>query len=63
MEVSNFKLNPSFITFVERDKFSGKYDVDAVTPLASKVDALAQRVDKVGAFPISGRSSGPLVRV
>jgi len=29
----------------------GKYGVDAVTFLASRVNALAQRLDKVGTFP------------
>jgi len=28
-----------------------KYDVDAVTLLSNRVDALAQRLDRVGIFP------------
>jgi len=33
---------------------SGKYDVDAMTLLANKVDALAQRLDRVGTSSITG---------
>ena len=38
---------------------SGKYAVDAMTLLASRVDVLAQRLDKVGTSPTPGGSSGP----
>jgi len=41
----------------------GKYDVDAVTLLASRVDALAQQLDKVGNCSAPGSSSGPSVVV
>ena len=41
-----------------------KYKVDAVTLLASRVDALVQRLDKVGtSSSSSGSSSGPSIRV
>ena len=36
----------------------GKYSVDAVTLLASRVDALAQRLEKVTSSPSPGGSSG-----
>ena len=42
---------------------SGKYTIDAVTLLASRVDALAQRLDKVGTSPTPGGSSGLSVGV
>jgi len=42
---------------------TGKYDVDAVTLLASRVDALAQRLDIVGTSPLLGNSSGLSVGV
>jgi len=42
---------------------SGKYDVDAVTLLASRIDALAKQLDKVGASPLPGSSSGSSVGV
>jgi len=32
----------------------GKYDIDALTLLASRVDALAQRLDKVSNYPAPG---------
>jgi len=39
---------------------TGKNDVDAVTLLASRVNALAQRLDRVGTIPALGSSySGP----
>jgi len=41
----------------------GKYSVDAVTLLASRVDALAQRLEKVTASPSTVRSSGSAVEV
>ena len=41
----------------------GKYDVDAMTLLASSVDMLAQRLDKVSTSPAPGGSSGSLVGV
>lgn len=37
-----------------------KYDVDTITLLASRVDALAQRLDQLGTIPIPGRSSSPV---
>jgi len=42
---------------------SGKYAVNAVTLLASRVDALAQRLDRVGTSPTPGRSLGSSVGV
>ena len=42
---------------------SGKYDIDAVTLLTSGVDALAQSLDRVGASPLPGSSSGLSVGV
>ena len=44
-------------------KSGGKYDVDAVTLLANKVDALAQRLDRVGTFPLLEGSSGSSIGV
>jgi len=41
----------------------GKYEVDAVTLLASRVDALAQRLDKVGTFPTPGGPSGSSIGI
>ena len=41
----------------------GKYDVDVVTFLASRVDALAQRLDRVGTSSIPGGSSASSVGV
>ena len=37
---------------------TGKYDIDAVSLLASRVNALAQRLDIVGTSPLLGSSSG-----
>ena len=45
------------------DGESGKCNVDAVTLLASWVDALAQRLDSVGTSPLLGSSLGPPVGV
>ena len=42
---------------------SRKYEVDAMTLLASRVDALAQRLDRVGTPPILRSSSRSLIRV
>jgi len=42
---------------------SGKYSVDAVTLLARRVDALAQRLEKVTSSPSPVRSSGSAVEV
>ena len=42
---------------------SGKYFVDAVTLLASRVDALAQRLEKVTSSPSPVGSSGSAVEV
>ena len=41
----------------------GKYSVDAVTLLASRMDALAQRLEKVTSFPSPAGSSGSVVDV
>jgi len=41
----------------------GKYSVDAVTFLASRVDALAQRLEKVSFSPSPGGSSGSNIKV
>jgi len=41
----------------------GKYSVDAVTLLASRVDALAQRLEKVTSSPSPVGSSGSVVEV
>jgi len=41
----------------------GKYSVDVVTPLASRVDALVQRLDKVTSSPSPVGSSGLAVEV
>jgi len=41
----------------------GKYDVDVVTLLASRLDALAQRLEKVGTSPALGGQTGPSVEV
>ena len=41
----------------------GKYSVDVVTLLASRVDALAQRLEKVSSSPSPGGSSGSAVEV
>jgi len=41
----------------------GKYDVDAITLLASRVDALAQRLDRGDISRTLGGSSGSLVGV
>ena len=41
----------------------GKYTVDAVTLLASRVDALAQRLEKVNSSPSPGGSSGSNIEV
>ena len=43
-------------------KGGGKYDIDAVDMLASKVDALAQRLDRLGT-PNPGSSSGTMYAV
>ena len=43
-------------------KGSGKYDIDAMDMLASKVDALAQRFDRMG-LPNLGSSSATLYAV
>jgi len=40
----------------------GKYEVDVVMLLASKVDALAQRLDRLGTSPIPSNSSCSSVR-
>jgi len=37
----------------------GKHDVDAITLLASRVDALAKRLDKIGTSPTLGSSAIP----
>jgi len=37
----------------------GKHDIDAVTLLASRVDTLAQRLDKIGTFSTPGSSAIP----
>ena len=42
---------------------SDKYDVDAVTLLGSRADALPQRLDKVSVSPLPSSSSGPSVQV
>ena len=41
----------------------GKYSVDAVTLLASWVDALAQRFEKISSHPSPGGSLGSAVEV
>jgi len=41
----------------------GKYSVNAVTLLASRVDALAQRFDKMSSHPSPDGSSGSIVEV
>ena len=45
------------------NKSDGKYDVDTMAFRASWVDALAQRLHKVGTSPIPGGSSGSSVGV
>ena len=42
---------------------SGKYEVDAVTLLAGRVDVLAHRLDRVGTFLVLGHSSGTSIGV
>jgi len=42
---------------------SGKYDVDVLTLLASQVNALAHRLDRVGVSSLPGNSSGSSVGV
>jgi len=41
----------------------GKYSVDALTLLASQVDALAEKLEKVGSSPTAGGSLGSTVEV
>jgi len=41
----------------------GKYSVDAVTLLASRVEALAQRFEKMSSHPSPGGFSGSIVEV
>ena len=41
----------------------GKYAVDAVALLASRVDALAQRLEKVSSSPSPGGSSGSNIEI
>ena len=48
---------------ITQQRSGGKYAVDIVTLLASQVDALAQRIERVGTSLTPGGPSGPSVGV